>query len=192
MRGLALLLALATGACASYVGTARDTTPAVLDGDPGWLAVRGVPYHAQRSEADCGAAAIGMVVAYWTGVAPAELADALRPVAPPGLKARVLRQVARGHGLASYLVAGELDDLAHELASGRPVLVGLVKPHRKSALEHYEVVVGLHRARGIVVTLDPAEGWRQNTIDGFLAEWQPARRLTLIVSAPPAASAPAT
>jgi ABC-type bacteriocin/lantibiotic exporter with double-glycine peptidase domain len=189
---IALVIALAASAaaslpaCASYTGSARDTTPAVLDDDPAWLAARGVPYHAQTSDVDCGAAAIAMVIAHWTGAAPADVAAPLRPVAPPGLAAGALRDLARARGLAAFLVAGALDDLAHELASGRPVLVGLVKPHRDDALQHFEVVVGLHRARGVVVTLDPAAGWRQNTIEGFLAEWKPAKHLTLIVSAPPA------
>jgi hypothetical protein len=170
-------------ACASYTGTARDVSPAVLDDDPGWVAVRDVPYLAQQSDADCGAAAIAMVASYWTGVAAHELAAALRPVPARGIKAGRLREFARGRGLASFLITGELDDLAHELSRGRPVLVGLVKPQRKNTLDHYEVVVGLHRARGVVISLDPAAGWRRNTIEGFLAEWQPAGRLTLIVSA---------
>jgi len=79
-------------------------------------------------------------------------------------------------------VQGEIADLTRELTNGRPVLVGLVKPHRRGTLTHYEVVVGLHVGKGVVVTLDPAEGWRQNTLEGFLAEWTPAGRLALIVS----------
>jgi ABC-type bacteriocin/lantibiotic exporter with double-glycine peptidase domain len=179
---VALALAFAL-ACASYTGTARDVAPSVLDDDPGWIAVRDVSYLAQQSDADCGAAAIAMVVSYWTGIAAGELAAALRPVPARGIKAGRLREFARERGLASFLIAGELDDLARELSRGRPVLVGLVKPQRKGTLDHYEVVVGLHRARGQIITLDPAAGWRRNTIEGFLAEWQPAGRLTLIVSA---------
>jgi hypothetical protein len=34
----------------------------------------------------------------------------------------------------------------------------------------------------VVVTLDPAEGWRQNSLDGFLKEWKPSGRLALVVS----------
>jgi ABC-type bacteriocin/lantibiotic exporter with double-glycine peptidase domain len=144
-----------------------------------------VPALRQHAEADCGAAAIAMVVSYWTRAAPAVLAAALAPVPPTGLKARVLRDFAQSHGLAAFLVHGELADLEHELAAGRPVVVGLVKPQRKGVLTHYEVVVALHAQRAIVVTLDPAEGWRQNSLAGFLAEWRPAGQLTLVVSAPP-------
>ena len=46
-----------------------------------------------------------------------------------------------------------------------------------------EVVIGLHQARGLVVTLDPSEGWRQNTLAGFLHEWKVAGYVTLVVSA---------
>lgn len=187
-RHLVLTLAFALAGCASYTGTARDVSPSVLDSEPGWVAIRDVPYLAQQSEEDCGAAAMGMVVSYWTGVAAAELAAALRPETGRGIKAGRLRDFARSRGLASFLIAGELDDLAHELSRGRPVLVGLVKPHRKESFAHYEVVVGMHRARGEIVTLDPAAGWRSNTLKGFLAEWLPAGRLTLIVTAVDAAN----
>jgi hypothetical protein len=37
------------------------------------------------------------------------------------------------------------------------------------------------------VTLDPVHGWRQNTWDGFLKEWQPAGCLTLVAFAKGAA-----
>jgi hypothetical protein len=123
------------------------------------------------------------VVGDWTDSSPDQLVAALRPAPADGIAAGRLRDHARGHGLASYLIAGELADLEHELARGRPVLVGLVKPQRRGALAHYEVVVAVHPERRAVVTLDPAEGLRQNSYDGFVAEWEPAGRLTLIVSA---------
>jgi len=181
MRWLIALLVVA--GCASYAGSARDVSPATLDREPGWLRVRGVAFLPQVAEADCGAAAIDMVVSYWTDARPGAVAAALRPAPARGLTAGRLRDVARAHGLASFVIAGELGDLEHEIERGRPVLVGLVKPQKKGALAHYEVVVAVHRERRIVVTLDPAEGLRQNSYDGFVAEWQPAGRLALIVAA---------
>ena len=149
------------GACASaYLGSARATSAHVLDGD-GWLAVRDVPFEAQAHESDCGAAAAAMIVAYWTGTATAALAAELRPAPARGLRAASLRDFVQAHGLASFLVHGELSDLAHELASGRPVLVGLAKRERQGAVTHYEIVVGLHEATQRVVTLDPARGWQK-------------------------------
>ena len=175
-------LALLLGACSSYTGSARPFPAATLDREPGWLAVRDVPFERQHSESDCGAAALGMVVAYWTGAPPHDVASGLRPAPKRGIKAGRLRDHARRHGLASYLIRGEVADLAHELEAGRPVLVGLVKPQEKGVLTHYEVVVAYHPEKRIVVTLDPAAGWRKNALDGFLAEWRPARQLTLIVT----------
>jgi len=131
-----------------------------------------------------------MMVAYWTGIAPAELAADLRPAPARGLKAGRLRDFARAHGLESFLLHGELTDLSRELQNGRPVLVGLAKPQRRGVLTHYEVVVALHPERQLVVTLDPDRGWQQNDVAGFLAESQPTGRLALVVSAPAANKSP--
>jgi ABC-type bacteriocin/lantibiotic exporter with double-glycine peptidase domain len=180
--GLAGLLAVLVSGCAGYAGSARPFSPTALTAEPGWVAVPGVPLVTQRSESDCGAAAIAMVVSWWTGRDPAVLAEALRPAPPEGFRAGHLREVARRRGLDAFVVRGELGDLERELAAGRPVLVGLVKPQRDGALTHYEVVVGLHPARRLVVTLDPAAGWRQNSIEGFVAEWEAAGGVTLVVT----------
>lgn len=182
MRRALLLLACAAG-CSSYTGSARDFSPERLRREPGWVAVRAVPIEHQREEEDCGAAAAAMLLSYWTGEAPAAIAARLRPVPRGGHTAGHLRDVVRGRGLAAYLIQGTMQDLERELRGGRPVLVGLVKPQRKGVLTHYEVVVGLHPARGLVVTLDPAEGWRENDRDGFLAEWSASHNVTLVVSA---------
>ena len=181
MRLLLVACAAAAG-CASYAGSARDFSPERLQREPGWIAVRAVPALRQREEEDCGAAALGMLLSYWTGEAPQVIAERLRPVPKGGHTAGHLREVVRGRGLAAYLIQGTMDDLERELRGGRPVLVGMVKPQRKGALTHYEVVVGLHPARGLVVTLDPAEGWRENDRDGFLAEWSASHNVTLVVS----------
>lgn len=170
------------GGCASYTGSARTITPAALE-EPGWLRVRGVTFLPQRAESDCGAAAIGMVVGFWTRTPPDAIAADLRPAPPTGLEAARLRDTARARDLAAFVIAAQVADLEHELAAGRPVLVGMQKPQRRGTLAHYEVVVAYHRARRLVVTLDPAEGLRQNTLDGFLAEWEGAGRLAVIVAA---------
>jgi predicted double-glycine peptidase len=186
---LALAGALAAG-CSTYRGTAHDTSPAKLSSEPGWVLVRDVPYAKQQTEYECGAAAIGMVVSYWTGVQPQLVMAHFRPVGERGIAAGALRDYAREQGLASFLIEGKLDDIARELAAGRPVLVGLSKPQSKNrVLDHYEVVVGLHRERQRIVTLDPDLGWRENTFEGFAREWQIAGFVTLIVSAKPDAAA---
>jgi ABC-type bacteriocin/lantibiotic exporter with double-glycine peptidase domain len=165
----------------TYVGTARPIAPEELDREPGWIAVRTVPITRQVSQVDCGAAAIAMVVSFWTTEPSAQLAAMLRPVRPPGLEAGRLRDFARQHHLRAYLLSGTVADLERELEAGRPIVVGLYKPQQKGSLTHYEVVVGFHRKTGTVVTLDPAEGWRQNNLPNFLEEWKHSSYLTLVV-----------
>jgi ABC-type bacteriocin/lantibiotic exporter with double-glycine peptidase domain len=184
IAGLVLLLA---AACTTYRGTAHDVSPARLASEPGWILVHDVPYVQQQTEFECGAAAISMVVSYWTQQQPQAIAAHFRPVGERGIAAGTLRDYARGQGLASYLIAGTFEDIVRELEAGRPVLVGLSKPQAKNrVLDHYEVVVGLHRDRKLIVTLDPSEGWRENTLEGFAREWYTAGYVTLIVSAKPA------
>jgi ABC-type bacteriocin/lantibiotic exporter with double-glycine peptidase domain/predicted small secreted protein len=196
-RGIApavlVALALLTSACTTtYRGTAKDTTPTKLAAEPGWVLMRDVPFVKQETEVECGAAAIGMVVGYWTGQEPRSAFSHFRPVTERGIAAGKLRDYARERGLASFVIEGKLEDIARELDAGRPVLVGLSKPQSKDrVLDHYEVVVGLHRTRKLIATLDPSEGWRENTLDGFMREWKIAGYVTLIVSAKPDAAASA-
>ena len=178
---LAACLVLVAG-CSTYAGSARDFSPGALAREPGWVAIGGVPLVRQETESECGAAAVAMVVSYWTGAAPARILAGIRPAPERGLPAGRLRQLARRHRLAAFLIRAELADLEHELRRGRPVLVGLAKPQRRGVLSHYEVVVAIHPRRRRVVTLDPGHGWRQNSYAGFLAEWRPVRGLALVVS----------
>ena len=178
------LLVLALAACSSYRGTAHDVDPAKLAREPGWLLLRDVPYVAQRGETECGAAALGMVVGFWTGETPQTVVAAFQPVPATGIAAERLRDTARARGLAAFVVEGELQDLANELKAGRPVIVGLSKPQsRDRVLNHYEVVIGIHADRKLIVTLDPQGGWRQNSLEGFYREWKIAGFVTLVISA---------
>lgn len=172
-----LLLGVLFCGCA-YQGTARDLGPQALAA-PGWVAVRGVPFVRQPGAEGCGTAALAMVLAH------ARL-GALSVDARP-IRAGALRDLARQRGARAYLVSGTLDDLGAELAAGRPAIVGLVKRYPRKGLLHYEVVVGLDPARRRVATLDPARGLRENSWDGFVAEWAQTRRLLLVVL-PPATS----
>ena len=95
---------------------------------------------------------------------------------------RHLRRPRRQLGLRAFLIEGTLRDLEHELSRGRPVLVGLVKPHGKqdaaATTRWWSRSIPAERK---VVTLDPAAGWRENSYEGFVAEWEPAQRTTLVV-----------
>jgi ABC-type bacteriocin/lantibiotic exporter with double-glycine peptidase domain len=169
------------GGC--YTGLAHPVSPAQIARDPGWLLVRAVPFHEQRAENDCGAAALAMVLQYWgLPVTPIQITAAHAPVPQGhGLRAGELRDFSRSRGLQAFLVHGQLDDLTSELARNRPVIVGLGKPHGRAVYAHYEVVVGLHAARQRVLTLDPARGWRENSWTAFQAEWAAATNLLLVV-----------
>ena len=185
LTGLSILatasvLILSAG-CAG-AGTARDFDPSELKRSSAWIAIKDVPVIRQESSEDCGAAALSMVLTYWK--VPTSIDDVLKTcnVAPGrGIMAGELRDFARLKGMKAYLIQGELADLKRELSQGRPVLVGRVKPYRSGALTHYEVVVGLHPGKGLILTIDPANGWRQNSLEDFLGQWGAAGRLTLVV-----------
>jgi ABC-type bacteriocin/lantibiotic exporter with double-glycine peptidase domain len=184
-RPLALcaILALALAAPACYSGSAQ-TIPAssmtALARDPDWTIVPGVPFVRQQTAHDCGPAALAMVLAHFrvspvSGDAP-ELAGG-------DVRAGTLRDVARTRGLDAYVVSGTFDDLFTQVAKGRPVVVGLAKPMALTggrSLAHYEVVIGLNRARRLILSLDPAEGVRENTLEGFAREWAPTRQVTIV------------
>ncbi len=185
MRIALVAALLLTASCAAYHGPARDFEPDRLDRETGWLTVGQVPLVKQQGERDCGAAALSMVLGYWRRPLDRAALAAARTLGPRGgAPAGRLRDLARSRGLAAYLVPASLRDLRYELRRGRPVLVGMVKRYGDQVVAHYEVVVAYHPARGLVVTLDPAEGWRQYTVRGFLEEWRPARQLAIVVLGP--------
>jgi predicted double-glycine peptidase len=184
------LAALALGAASCYAGEARDVSPrraAALQGDPAWTFVRDVPFVAQRGDADCGPAALAMVLAHFGVKAGLREVTALDPPDRVGVRAGALRDVARAKGFEAFVVAGTFQDLLDQLARGRPVLVGVAKPILGGrALAHYEVVVGIDRRDRRIVTLDPGRGLRENSLEGFAREWVPTGRVTLIVFPRPA------
>jgi predicted double-glycine peptidase/predicted small secreted protein len=193
---LLLLVSVGTSGCASYRGTARDVSQPEVAAEPGWTHVEGVPLVRQKGIKDCGAAALSMVLRYWEqGGEPlsrtsdralaserSEIDRALRREPGAGLSAGELRDYARRHGHSAFVFQGSFEDLKHEVHAGRPVIVGTHKPLTSGeALAHYEVVVGHHPDRKRVLTLDPAHGLRENDVRGFMAEWESAGRVTLVI-----------
>lgn len=183
-RGAVAALLLAGTGC--YLGTATDADPSFFRTQPGWIVLEGVPYRAQETGTGSGIAALSMILAYWEGEGwtPDQVARKV-----PGLEhrespARDLRACAREAGLESYLIHGSWADLLRELLQGRPAIVGLAKPYQGGVNAHYEVVVGLNPEARLVLTLDPARGWRQNSVEGFLDEWEPTTCLLLVFAAP--------
>ena len=177
--GFVLFAAFASAGC-GYLGSARNFDPAEFSRDPRWLRAGDVPLILQKSERDCGAAAAAMVLSYWNRPVPSEeiAARLLLPEAR-GIPAGDLRSYLESKGLQAFVVEGNLADLERQVRKGRPLIVGLVLPYLDRAALHYEVVVAVHPVEKRVVTLDPARGWRENHLDGFFAEWEPAGRLLL-------------
>jgi predicted double-glycine peptidase len=201
---LLLLVSLGSSGCASYRGSARDVSQPEVAAEAGWTRIADVPLVRQKGIKDCGAAALSMVLSFWErGQAPdstassapsarAEIDQALRREIGEGLSAGDLRDYARRRGHSAFVFQGSFDDLKHELAAGRPVIVGVHKPMSSGeALAHYEVLIGMHRGRQRVLTLDPARGLRENDVRGFAAEWESAGRVTLVIMPKEAPAAPA-
>jgi ABC-type bacteriocin/lantibiotic exporter with double-glycine peptidase domain len=187
----ALMVAPALLLAACYTGSARTVSAdrlAAVAAEPGWLLVRDVPFVRQQTTRDCGAAALAMVLGYWKLPTSTEEISERFPEDGNGLRAGHLRDLARAKGLEAYLISGQLRDLENELGKGRPVLVGVAKPYRTTDLAHYEVVVGFHHEKRLVLTLDPAIGWRENTLEGFAREWVPTNQVTLVAFPRPAIS----
>jgi ABC-type bacteriocin/lantibiotic exporter with double-glycine peptidase domain len=174
----ALVLAILASGCATW-----GAAPERVRREPGWQAVPEVRAFAQTGPRDCGPAALASVLNHWE---PALDLEAVRRLTGPpddeGMAAGRLRAVARGRGLHAHLISGTLADLDREVQAGRPVLVGVVRIHGRKRLAHYQVVAGYHAGRALLLAADPERGWTVVPVEQFLAEWQPARRLALVVS----------
>jgi ABC-type bacteriocin/lantibiotic exporter with double-glycine peptidase domain len=182
LGGAALFAVVAVTGGGCYTGSAQTTSWSRVETGPGWLLLKDVRFIPQQGLSDCGAAALAMTLDYWRS--PATVADIVVETPPRdgGIRAGELRDLARRRGFQAFLIQGTFDDLETQLRSGRPVVVGLAKPVLGGrALLHYEVVVGLNRTTRHVLSLDPAQGLRDNTVDGFAREWAPSDRLTLIL-----------
>jgi ABC-type bacteriocin/lantibiotic exporter with double-glycine peptidase domain len=183
MRALAIAWVVLGAGCST--GAARDVSTsqaAHAARDPAWRIAPGVPFVAQKSSDDCGPAALAMVLGHFGRPTGVDEIVARAPPADGGVTAGALRDLAREKGLAAFVVSGTLADLCDQVGRGRPVLVGLAKPIVAGrARAHYEVVVGVNRNAGLIWSLDPARGLRENTFDGFAREWVPTHQVAIIV-----------
>jgi ABC-type bacteriocin/lantibiotic exporter with double-glycine peptidase domain len=172
-------LLLGAGACS---GLGRDADLDVLLRDPAWRAAPVPPLVRQRSDEDCGAAALSMALSRWGERAgPEEIVRACPPLPGRGIRAGDLRDFARKRGLRAFVFEGRPEDLERELSRGRPLIVGLVKTAGAAAWTHYELAVAVREVDGGVATLDPALGARRYTRDEFFRLWDPAGRPLLLL-----------
>jgi len=179
------LAALSCLGCAVYPGTARPASLDDLRGEEGWVLLDSVPFVRQVSDKGCGAACLAMVLGHWGDGTPVEsLEEECAATPQDGIRASALRDAARRRGLSAFVLQGSVADLEHELSRGRPVVVGLAKPNGDAFTSHFEVVVGLHRRRGRIATLDPAFGLLSDSLAGFESEWRPTKGVTLVVFVP--------
>jgi ABC-type bacteriocin/lantibiotic exporter with double-glycine peptidase domain len=177
-----LLLAPAglVGGCASAAEGNRFD-PRLLQEEEGWIRAPGVPVILQEGDADCGAAALSMILASWGAPGFPEECLPSRSAPSQGIPAARLREIALSRGLRAYLLKGEAGDLEAQLGQERPVLVGVAREGPHGLARHYLVIVALHPRRGLIVSLDPAAGWRVEPFPDFLATWTRAGRLMLLV-----------
>jgi len=180
----ALAVLVGAGAVVGACQTGRGSlvSPAAVSERDGWTLVSGVPFVKQRSERDCGAAAITMVLRYWgVSIDESDVVSGQPAASERGFKASELRELVRARGLDAFLVNGEPGDLRTEIERRRPLIVVLARRANGETIGHYEVVIGFHHARRRVLTLDPAAGWRESSFDEFAAEWAGAQQLALVV-----------
>ena len=166
----------------SYTGGARAVSPSEV-GD-GWYRAAATPIVRQHHETDCGLAALAMIAGAWGRQWSVDDLDQQLPPTERGVKLGALRDLARSRGLDAYAIKGTPDDLAHELSSGRPVLLGLILPYdRKRNASHYEVAIAMNPRDGTVVTIDPASGeWRKRAKQVLDLEWKSAGFAALVVT----------
>lgn len=193
MRVLVAILVALASACThlAYTGGARAVEPVALDAT--WIHAAPTPVIKQAQETDCGLAALAMVAGAWGHPwAVAELAHAMPP-GDKGVRLATLRDYAKAHGLEAFALAATPQDLQHELAAGRPVLLGLMLPYdMQHNQSHYEVAIAIRPSDGAVITIDPATGkWMTRSSKVLDVEWKAANHAALVVTADRGAPAPA-
>lgn len=115
-----------------------------------------VPFFRQSPDG-CGAASVGMVVAYWSAKAglpaedPERIYERLHDPEAGGVALATMKTYFADAGYHVFTVRGELKDLDRQIAKQRPVIVGL----RDGRLLHFAVVSGIDSDR--VRLHDPAK-----------------------------------
>jgi ABC-type bacteriocin/lantibiotic exporter with double-glycine peptidase domain len=140
----------------------------------------GVPFVSQHKDT-CGAAALTMVLRYWNeDVSQDDVARALVRPELRGIAGSRLAEFARGRGFEAVAYRGDMTQLRHFVAKGRPLIVAW---HLRGSLYHDVVVVGFDDERGAVLVNDPAAGaGRAVGAAAFEKRWAGAGYWTLLVT----------
>ncbi len=182
---LLLVCGVVGGGCASYRGTSTTVHPSVVVSEGAWILVPKFPLVLQESSDDCGAAVLASVLQFWGYAATPGSITALLGRTDNRLKAGDMATYARSLGLHAYVFFGTMQDIEHELARGRPVIVGLGKMvGENKALSHYEVVVGYEPTKKQLLLLDPGRGWQTDSLAGFEKEWALTKAVTIVAFLP--------
>ncbi len=144
--------------------------------------------HFRQQENGCGAAALAMVMHYWSG--HYSLPAAMSP-APDAVYQRLYREKLRGIRLVdmqeyaadrhyyAFTLKGTAGDLRAQLEKKRPVIVALSK--RPGANRHFAVVVGIDGDR--VWLNDPTrKKQKKMKLSRFEKRWSAAERWLLLVA----------
>lgn len=144
-----------------------------------------------RGRAGDGAAAVAMLLEYWSlPIAAEDIRRELHSEPAHGVSTSDLRDFVRESGLPAFVLQGTFQDIERELEQGRPVLVGLAPDSTGGADERFELVVGLDLENRRVLSVDPMNGQRVRTFEAFAREWLMARCLALVVLGPKRNSRP--
>lgn len=161
-----LLVLLLVGGCRLPTGSPRDEI--LLD----------VPFRPQE-EHQCGAAALGMVLAFWGRPVAAEVLE--RELFIPALRGTIpalVLDAARRHGLDADSRAATLPLLGNALRASQPPIVFL-GPARREDTGHFAVVTGM-RDHGREIRLhapaQPDQWWPGRT---FRNRWETGGNLAM-------------
>jgi ABC-type bacteriocin/lantibiotic exporter with double-glycine peptidase domain len=147
-----------------------------------------VPFVQQTTDG-CGSASLSMVMRYWDRkegraiAADAEethIQPALFSPAAKGIFASSMRDYLERSGYQAFAFHGQWSDFEHQLALGRPMIVGLQASGALGPL-HYVVVVGVDPARNFLFMNDPAQQkMLRISREGFEQEWRGTDNWTLL------------
>jgi uncharacterized protein YvpB len=171
----------------------------LLLGSPWWAAAAiqagsaqsiwiNIPFVAQTTDG-CGSASISMVMQYWNqkqqratapDAEPENIQATLFSPAARGIFASRMREYFQKSGYQAFAFSGTWSDFQHELALGRPLIVGLQASGARGPL-HYVVVVGIDPQQNYIFMNDPAQQkMLRISREGFERQWRATGNWTLL------------